>query len=96
MMEGIVYKEFRDQFKPRGHLMPPFEIPGNGKPPYHAGNWPRWRVIDYGASAPTACLWIALAPNEHLYVYREYYQRNLSVAKNAEAILAMSGASTTW
>ena len=90
LMEGIVYKEYRDTYKPNGHLVTPFAIPGNGKPPYHGGNWPRWRLIDYGASAPTAGLWVALAPNEHLYAYREYYQRGLSVAKNAEAIVAMS------
>jgi hypothetical protein len=64
-MEGVVYKEFMDQRRPRAPDRPVPDPPAD---------WPRWRLIDYGASAPTACLWVALAPNEHAYVYREYYQ----------------------
>lgn len=82
VMEGVVYKQYKDRPVPAGHLRAPFEIPAD---------WPRWRVIDYGASAPTACLWIALSPAEKAYVYREYYQRGLSVQSHAKAILAMSG-----
>lgn len=85
IMEGLVYKQFIDNYKTAtagGHLIKPFEIPAS---------WPRWRAIDYGGSAPTACSWIAVAPNETAYVYREYYQKNQSVGVNARAILDMSG-----
>jgi hypothetical protein len=81
VMEGLVYKEFRARPYPAGHLCDPFPIPDD---------WPKWLVIDYGASAPTAGLWAAIAPNERVYLYREYYQAGLSVGRNAEAMLAMS------
>lgn len=82
IMEGLVYREYSDE----RHVVPAGAFPG-GIP----ADWPKWRAIDYGASAPTACLWMTIAPNECAYVYREYYQANLSVDKNAKAILAMSG-----
>lgn len=82
VMEGLVYKKFIDKLEPAGHLIEPFDIPDT---------WPKWRVIDYGASAPTACLWIALGPCEEAYVYREHYTRNMSVQANAVSILERSG-----
>lgn len=82
VMEGIVFKEYIDKLKPDGHLCRPFPIPAH---------WPKWRLIDYGASAPTAGLWTAIAPNENAYVYREHYERNLSVGENAKMIIAASG-----
>lgn len=83
VMQGVVYKEYIDKdHEEGGHLVNPFPIPFE---------WPKWRLIDYGASAPTACGWVALAENETAYLYREYYQADLSVGKNAAAILTMSG-----
>jgi hypothetical protein len=81
IMEGIVFREFINKYLPDGHLCKPFAIPAD---------WPRWRLIDYGASAPTACLWVAMSPTEKLFCYREYYQKGLTVGKNAAAIIAMS------
>lgn len=78
-LEGLVYKQFIDSI----HSIDPFP---NGIP-----DWPKFRAIDYGASAPTACVWFMIAPNEHIYIYREYYETGLSVAMNAEAIVAASG-----
>lgn len=83
VMEGVVYKEFIDAIKPNGHLVKPFAIPED---------WPKFRMLDYGGSAPTACLWAAIAPNEHIYLYREYYDRGQSILKNARAILLAGGA----
>lgn len=84
VMEGVVYKEFIDVLKIKGgHLVKPFPIPED---------WPRYRLLDYGGSAPTACLWVAVAPNEHIYLYREYYERGQSILKNAKAILQAGGA----
>lgn len=76
-MEGIVYKEFR----PR-HVIPPFAIPDY---------WPRWRMIDYGSSAYTACLWVAISEDEKAFVYREHYDAGHSVAHNAGLIIRRSG-----
>lgn len=79
VMEGLVYKEFVDTV----HTIDPFAIPAE---------WPKWRLIDYGASAPTACAWVTIAPNETCYVYREYYERDRSISDHARTILRASGA----
>jgi hypothetical protein len=84
VMEGVVFKEYIDLYRDQGgHLVRPFVIPTD---------WPRVRMIDYGGSAPTACPWVAIAPNEHLYVYREHYERGKSVFSNAKLIHTASGA----
>ena len=76
--EGLVYKEFDDN----RHIIKPFPIPKH---------WPKWRVIDYGSSAPTACTWCAIGPTEVVYVYREHYDAGHSVGHNAQRIIAASG-----
>ncbi|MCL2647638.1 MAG: hypothetical protein FWD61_11625 [Phycisphaerales bacterium] len=78
-MEGLVFK---NSFDPQRHLVRPFPIPDY---------WPRWRLIDYGSSAPTACLWVALSEDEIAYAYREYYDRGHIIAHNARMIIGMSG-----
>lgn len=80
IMEGLIYREYKDDI----HAIEPFPL---GVPE----DWPKWRLIDYGASAPTACLWITLSPAEEMYIYREHYERNKGIAKNAAMILAASG-----
>lgn len=81
VMEGVVYREFSEAV----HVVEPFPIPDD---------WPRWRAIDYGGSSPTACLWMALAPNETAYCYREYYDRGGGVAAHARKIVEMSAGET--
>ncbi len=76
LSEGIVFKQFTaDQ------VIEPFAIPAH---------WPKWRAIDYGRSAPTACLWLTISPNETVYVYREFYEVAPSCAYSAKMILAKS------
>lgn len=77
-LQGLVYKEFDEAV----HVVRPFAIPAS---------WPKVRGIDYGAAHPTVCLWFAIAPNDTLYVYREYVQRQASIEHHARRILAMSG-----
>ena len=76
-MEGIVFKEW----DPGRHLIRPFPVPAY---------WPRWRFIDVGGSAPTACGWVAMDEQEVSYVYREYYERFAQVGKAAAHILEAS------
>lgn len=76
LMEGLVFKSFSKR-----QIIRPFQIPDF---------WPKWRVIDYGSSAPTACLWIAISEDEEVYVYREYYEVSPSVAHSASMILGLS------
>ena len=78
VLEGVIYREYQDNI----HTVDSFPIPHD---------WPRFRMIDYGASAPTACLWCTVAPTEAIYCYREHYERNRSIADNAKMILAASG-----
>ena len=80
VMEGVVYKEYQDNI----HAIDPFP---NGIP----DDWPKYRIIDYGASAPTACLWCVLTPREGIICYREHYERNRSIADNARMIITASG-----
>lgn len=84
-LSGVVYKEFDQEI----HVVPAFGIPSIGPYPSET-NWPRWRGLDVGGSAPTACLWFAIAPNETVYVYREYYQTFGNVKSHAHAIKEMS------
>jgi hypothetical protein len=76
LSEGIVFKGFKD-----AQIILPFKIPAY---------WPKWRAIDYGSSAPTACLWFTINEEEEVYVYREYYEVSPSVAHSAKCISSLS------
>lgn len=62
------------------HEIPPFEIPDS---------WPRYRGLDYGLSAPTACCWAAVSPHADVFIYRGYYEAGLTIKQHAENILAL-------
>ena len=66
--EGVVY-----EFDSMVHLLPRFEIPAS---------WRRFRVIDFGYSNPFVCLWIALDSDGRMYVYRELYMTQRTVARH--------------
>lgn len=74
---GQVFREFRREV----HVCRPFEIPKE---------WRRWRAIDYGYSAPACCLWLAIAPDETVYVYRELYVTQMRAAELAQRIIELS------
>lgn len=80
-LSGRVYKEFIRELCPAGHLVKPFPIPSS---------WPKWRGLDHGHRHPTVCLWMALAPNDTAYIYREYYQTEKAVPVHARNILLRS------
>lgn len=80
-LQGLVYPEFAKEYAPVGHLCKPFRVPDS---------WPRMRAIDWGNAHPTVCLWVAVAPNETLYVYREYTARYRSVQGHAKTIIDLS------
>jgi hypothetical protein len=84
-LSGVVFQEF-DR---RMHVIRPFAIPSDGPYPSET-NWPRWRSIDVGGSAPTACTWLTIAPNERIYCYRQYYQPFGNVGIHARAIKDLS------
>lgn len=80
-LSGLVYKEFNKKV----HVCKPFKVPRY---------WPKWRAMDWGNASPTACLWVTIAPNGTMYVYREYYERGTTARQDAERILAMSKGET--
>ncbi len=65
------------------HVIDPFVIPDN---------WPRWRAVDWGFSAPFCCLWFAKDIDiGRVYVYRELYQKGLTDRQQARMIRELSG-----
>lgn len=65
-----------DEFKTSSHVCKPFQIPQE---------WRKYRAFDYGLDM-FACYWIAVAPDGHCYVYREYCKPQLIVPQAAQAI----------
>lgn len=61
VMEGLVYPEFSREL----HVIPSFPIPET---------WPRFISIDFGTRNPACILWFAVAPDEQVHIYREYYR----------------------
>lgn len=84
MREGdwdIFAGQYFSEWRAAHHIYQPFDIPKA---------WPRFRAIDWGYSDPLCCLWFAVGPDNHIYVYRELYRNRLTDSEYAELIRAMS------
>ena len=68
--------QYFGEFKRDVHTREPFEIPAS---------WRRYRTLDYGLDR-LAVLWIAIAPDGRIYVYREYCESGLPISAAARAI----------
>lgn len=68
-------------WSPIVHVVPPFQVPNT---------WPRYRSIDHGQNAPTACLWFTVDYDGNVYVYQEYYQPDTAVSDHVKNIIRMS------
>jgi hypothetical protein len=75
---GLVF----DEWDPAIHLIDRFKIPDS---------WTRYRAVDYGTKNQTACLWAAVNPEGDIFLYREYYLVEPSIAENAFSIIRLSG-----
>lgn len=71
---GLVY----DQWDASKHIIRPVQLPAS---------WKRVCCIDPAPTGPTACLWSAISPSGDMYLYREYYERDLVVSEHAKNIL---------
>lgn len=60
--EGQVYSEFRRDV----HVVPPFAIPDG---------WTRVIGADHGFRNPAAWIWGAVDPDDNIYIYREFYEK---------------------
>lgn len=72
---GLVYKEFQREV----HVIEPFDIPES---------WSIYRGIDFGSTNPTAVLWIAVDPDENIFVAGEHYQTGETIDYHAGQINA--------
>jgi len=72
--EGAAFPEFNRKL----HVVEPFEIPHS---------WPRFRAADYGYGSYSGIVWIAVAPDEQLIVYREMYVQKILATDLADMIL---------
>lgn len=59
------------------HVVRPFGIPRE---------WPRYVSIDPAASGVTAVLWAAIDPHDNIYLYKEYYEKDLIISDHAKNI----------
>ena len=72
--EGAAFPEFNRKI----HVIDPFKIPQS---------WARFRACDYGYGSHTGVLWIAVAPDDQLIVYRELYCSKVTATDLADMIL---------
>ncbi len=75
--EGVVYEEYDDAV----HYIEPFEIPKE---------WRRIRSVDFGYTNPFVCQWWAVDPDDRMYLYREVYFTQRTVADHAKRIKELS------
>lgn len=54
-------------------------------------DWPKYRAIDFGYTNPFVCQWWAADPDGRLYLYREIYRTQRTVADHARDIIRLSG-----
>jgi len=78
---NIFEGQYFPEFSPEIHVIDPFPIPKE---------WRRYRTIDYGLDR-LACLWIAISPEEDIYVYKELCASDLIISEAARAISERSG-----
>ena len=72
--EGAAFPEFNRRL----HVVEPFDIPHS---------WPKFRAADYGYGSYSGIVWIAVAPDEQLIVYREMYVQKVLATDLADMIL---------
>lgn len=63
----ILVGQYFDNFSKELHTYDPNEVKLNP-------HWPRFLSIDWGYTAPMAVYWHAVAPEDRVYTYREWYQ----------------------
>ena len=75
---GLIFKDYK-----RGvHCVERFAIPKT---------WTRLRGLDPGINNPTACVWVAISPDNDFYIYDEYYRTDTNIEENARNIKAQTG-----
>jgi len=74
-LSGLIYKEYN----PNIHVIEPFQI---------KDHWTRYFCIDPHPRTPTACLWLAVDPQENYWIYDELWLDGMTIDQVASAIHA--------
>lgn len=69
--------QYFSEFSVSKHVTEPFEVPRE---------WRKYRTVDYGLDR-LAVLWLAIAPDGRVYLYREYCESDLPISQAARAIV---------
>jgi phage terminase large subunit-like protein len=77
-LSGLVYKEFN----PDIHICEPVKV---------QKLWTRYFCIDPHDRSPTACLWLAVDPNNNHWIYDELWLENMDLDQIAHAIHVQEG-----
>jgi len=72
--EGAAFPEFNRKI----HVVDTFKVPTN---------WTKFRACDYGYGSYTGVVWIAVAPDEQLVIYREMYCSKVTATDLADMII---------
>ena len=78
----VVEGQFFSEFSREIHVVDPFPIPLA---------WKRFRSMDWGYNDPCAVYWHAVAPDRHIYTYREIYQNQTLAQDMAKLIRQETG-----
>ena len=87
IFEGQVFAEFRQE---RLHDEPENALHVYSPKDVRIPNFvPKILCVDWGYQAYTCCYWLAIMPNERVYVYREYCERHKLVSEWAPEVAAL-------
>ncbi|MEA5048798.1 MAG: phage terminase large subunit [Eubacteriales bacterium] len=78
----VLAGQYFGEFSRDRHVAEPFRIPQS---------WRKFRAMDWGYRDPCAVLWFAVSPGGKVYVYREYYERNVLSSETAKRIRSLTG-----
>lgn len=77
----VIEGQYFSEWNRNKHVCEPFEIPHE---------WRKFRAMDWGYNDPTCVLWFAVAPDRHIYVYREVYENHVLASDMAKKIRELS------
>lgn len=77
VFQGQYFSEWNREI----HVCEPFTIPKD---------WKRYRGLDHGSFAPTACGWYAISPDGTIYCYRDYEENDRLASIHAARIRGLS------
>ncbi len=78
----VLAGQYFGEFSRERHVLEPFVVPKS---------WRRFRAMDWGYNDPCCVLWFAVSPGGRVYVYREYYEREVLSSETAKRIRSLTG-----